>query len=148
MRRTVLIAEDDENDQFFVAREIKKIVPPVDVQFVEDGEQAIAYLTGTGQYSDRSRYPTPAVIFIDLKMPKLNGFELLEWLKRHDMLKSIPAIVVSASTLQTDIDKAYQLGANAYIVKPASAIDLQKLFKTTGEFFLGHAETPSLAISA
>jgi len=148
MGNTVLVADDDANDQFFIGRELRKLVPPVHLQFVENGEQAIAYLQGTGVFSDRPRSPIPSVIFIDLKMPKVNGFELLEWLRRHETFKVIPTVVLSSSILQSDVDKAYELGANAYLVKPATVAEFQKLFKATGEFFLEHARTPSLRLQA
>ena len=142
MTKTILVAEDDPNDQFFIERELKKLAVPVEVRFVNDGEEAIAYLSALDK-SD-CRFPKPDVMFLDLKMPRLNGFELLEWLRNNGLCERILTVVVSSSSLQEDIDKAYDLGANAYLIKPANLHDYVRVFRTTGEFFLEHAQQPSL----
>jgi len=148
MRSTILIADDDPNDQFFIQRELAKLGTCITVKFVNDGEEAVGYLEKAAGLSDRANYPVPTVIFVDLKMPRLNGFELLAWLKAHPQLKQIPTVVVSSSDTQSDIDQSYSLGANAYLVKPANVEDFRKLFRTTGEFFLEHAKTPSVSKAA
>jgi len=144
MSKTILVAEDDPNDQFFIERELRKLAFPVKVRFVNDGEQAIAYLLALDKSVNDSRFPKPDVMFVDLKMPKLNGFELLEWLRKNRLSERILTVIVSSSILQEDIDKAYDLGANAYLIKPATVQDYAKVFRTTGEFFLEHAQQPSL----
>lgn len=146
MSRTILVAEDDPNDQFFIEKELKKLEIPVQIRFVNDGEQAIAYFLSLGKFADPSQFPKPDVIFIDLKMPRLNGFELLQWLRTHKVSERLLTVVVSSSSLQEDIDKAYDLGANAYLVKPATVQDYAKVFRITGEFFLAHAQQPSFRI--
>jgi len=143
MRETILVIEDDPNDQFFIKRELTKLGPQVNVTFATDGEQALAYLKGENQFADRNLFPIPSIIFLDLKMPRLTGFEVLAWLKSHDRFKPTPTIVLSSSDLQSDIDKAYMLGANAYLVKPANVEDFRTVFTTTGQFFVELAETPS-----
>jgi CheY-like chemotaxis protein len=148
MRSTILVADDDPNDQFFIQRELAKVDTSITVKFVNDGEQAVAYLEKAVGLSDRTNFPAPTVIFIDLKMPRMNGFEVLAWLKAHPELKQIPTVVVSSSDAQRDIDEAYKLGANAYLVKPANVDDFRKLFRTTGEFFLEHAATPTVSKAA
>ena len=142
MSKTILVAEDDPNDQFFMQRELKKLAFPVQVRFVDDGEQIIAYLSALDK-SD-CQFPKPDVMFVDLKMPRLNGFEVLEWLRKNGLSERILTVVVSSSSLQEDIDKAYDLGANAYLVKPASLQDHVRAFRTTAEFFLEYAQQPSL----
>ena len=144
MSKTILVAEDDPNDQFFIERELRKLAFPVKVRFVNDGEQAIAYLLALDKSVNDSRFPKPDVMFVDLKMPKLNGFELLEWLRKNRLSERILTVIVSSSILQEDINKAYDLGANAYLIKPATVQDYAKVFRTTGEFFLEHAQQPSL----
>jgi len=146
MSRTILVAEDDPNDQFFIEKELKKLDIPIQVRFVNDGEQAIAYFLSLGKFADPAQFPKPDVIFIDLKMPRLNGFELLQWLRKHKVSERLLTVVVSSSSLQEDIDKAYDLGANAYLVKPATVQDYAKVFRITGEFFLAHAQQPSFRI--
>jgi CheY-like chemotaxis protein len=146
MSRTILVAEDDPNDQFFIEKELRKLALPLEVRFVNDGEQAVAYLLALGKFADPSQFPKPDVMFIDLKMPRLNGFELLEWLRKNRVSERLLTVVVSSSSLQQDIDKAYDLGANAYLVKPATVQDYAKVFRITGEFFLEHAQQPSFRI--
>jgi CheY-like chemotaxis protein len=146
MNRTILVAEDDANDQFFIERELNKLALPLQIRFVSDGEQAIAYLSALGKFADECKFPKPDIMFVDLKMPKLNGFELLEWLRKHQLSQRILTVVVSSSMLQQDIDKAYDLGANAYLVKPATVQDYARVFRVTGEFFLEHAQQPSLRV--
>jgi len=140
MGKTILVAEDDPNDQFFIQRQLKNLASPVQVRFVNDGEQAIDYLSALGKPG--CPFPKPDLMFVDLKMPNLNGFELLEWMRKNGL--RILTVVVSSSGLQEDIDKAYDLGASAYLVKPATLEDCIAVFRATGEFFLEHARQPSL----
>ena len=142
MRKTILVAEDDPNDQFFIQRELKRLAFPVQLRFVNDGEQAIAYLSALDKPD--CQFPKPDVMFLDLKMPRLNGFELLEWMRKNAFSERILTVVVSSSSLQEDIDKAYDLGANAYLIKPVNLQDYVRIFRATGEFFLEHAQQPSL----
>jgi len=142
MSKTILVAEDDPNDQFFIQRELTKLAFPVEVRFLDDGEQTIAYLSSLDKPD--CQLPKPDVMFVDLKMPRLNGFEVLEWLRNNGLCERILTVVVSSSSLQEDIDKAYDLGANAYLIKPATLQDYARVFRTTGEFFLEHARQPSL----
>jgi CheY-like chemotaxis protein len=144
MPETILYVEDDPNDQVLVQRALKKLASPVVVITANDGDEAIAFLEGHGKYGDRQSFPLPSVIFLDIKLPKKGGFEVLEWLKEQPLLKRIPVVMISGSNLQQDIDRAYHLGASAYLVKPVEVEELQKLFRLTGEFFLEHAERPSL----
>jgi CheY-like chemotaxis protein len=142
-KETILYAEDEPDDQFFIERALKQLTCPVEVRFVNDGQEALDYLQGKGQYADRSRFPMPTVIFLDIKMPRLNGFEVLKWLKEQEAFKRIPVAMITSSQMQEDIDRVYELGASAYLVKPARMDELQKLFKVTGEFFVEHVEKPS-----
>jgi CheY-like chemotaxis protein len=140
--KTILVAEDDPNDQFLIQRELEKLTFPVQVRFVNDGEQTVAYLSALDKPG--CQFPKPDLMFVDLKMPRLNGFELLEWMRKHGLCERILTVVVSSSSLQQDIDRAYDLGANAYLVKPANLQDYVRVFRTTGEFFLDYAQQPSL----
>ena len=142
MGKTILVAEDDPNDQFLIQRELTKPGFPVQVRFVNDGEQTIDYLSGVGKPG--CPFPKPDLMFLDIKMPMRNGFEVLEWMRKHGLCERILTVVVSSSGLQKDIDKAYDLGANAYLVKPANLEDYVRVFRATGEFFLGYARQPSL----
>ncbi len=126
---SILLVEDDPNDVFFIKRafEKAKIVNPIYV--VEDGEEAILYLEGYGKYTDREKFPVPFLILLDLKLPKKSGFEVLEWIKTKDKLKRIPVVVLTSSSESPDINRAYDLGANSYLVKPVSLENLIEMVK-------------------
>src|SRR5690242_12446579 len=124
--RVILIAEDDHNDAFLLERTIRKIGATAPIQIVENGEEAIHYLAGEGKYADRAAYPFPAVLITDIKMPRRNGFELLDWIRDHPECATIPTIVWSSSNLESDVIKAYQLGANCYLRKPTNLNDWQE----------------------
>lgn len=146
-KETILFADDDENDHFFVARTLRQLPFSVEMRFVENGRQAVEYLCGEGAFADRSRFPVPTVMFLDINMPLMDGFAVLEWVKGHVIFKALPVVMVSSSGVQEDIDRAYGLGASAYIVKPGRLDEFERLFKVTGEFFLECAEKPSFADS-
>jgi CheY-like chemotaxis protein len=132
---TILIAEDSEDDAYFLRRAMEKIGWKNPVQMLTDGGEVMDYLKGDGQYEDRSRYPFPSVMFIDIKMPRVNGFEVLKWLKEHEQCKVVPTIVFSSSDEPEDIERAYQLGANAYFVKPATADKLERMLRCAYDFW-------------
>jgi len=125
----VLLAEDDENDIFLMRRAFLDAGVQIVVIDVPNGEEAIKYLSGRGPYTDRSSYPLPALLLLDLKMPLLNGFELLSWLQRQVNLRTLPAVVLSSSGLDFDIQRAFQLGARDYLVKPQTHDGLVKLVR-------------------
>jgi CheY-like chemotaxis protein len=126
---TVLVADDDPNDVFFLRRAFQKAGVSCPIVDVPDGEKAISYLTGAEAYGDRARYPMPSLLFLDLKMPKISGFEVLEWLQKHDGLHNMKIIVLSSSNLPSDMQKARSLGAHDYRVKPADIDDMINMVK-------------------
>jgi CheY-like chemotaxis protein len=146
MRRTatILIVEDDPNDRFFVERVFRKANLSAHLQFAIDGKEAMDYLSGRGKFQDRDQFPIPALILLDLKMPHVTGFEVLEWLKGQEGLKRVPVTVLTSSTIQSDINRAYELGANAYLVKPLSFDQLEKLYNKATEFFTVDAAAPTV----
>jgi CheY-like chemotaxis protein len=143
---TILLAEDDANDVVFVELALKKasIFNPVSV--VTDGAQAIDYLRGDGPYANRHRYPMPKLALLDIKMPKQTGLEVLEWLRNNENegLKRLPVIIMSSSNLQKDIDYAYELGVNAYLVKPNGFDELVGVLKKTTDFWRDTAAHPAV----
>lgn len=141
---TILIIEDDPNDVILLERALSRENINNPIQVVRDGQEAINYLQGEGKYSDRVQFPFPSVIFTDLKMPRLSGFDVLEWLRRHPECSVIPIIILTASKLDEDIKKAYQMGANAYLVKPSQIGELQEMVKTAYNFW-AWCEKPRLS---
>lgn len=126
---TVLHIDDDPNDTELLRVALRKANFPFSLQNVEDGDQAIDYLTGSGIYSNRKRYPLPTLILLDLKMPRVTGFEVLSWIRAHPALVQVPVIVLSGSALEDDIRHAYEVGATSYMVKPLGFQALVKFVK-------------------
>ena len=138
----ILIAEDDEDEALLLGHALKAIGVANPVLMVDNGEHVIAYLKGEGQFADRATFPLPAVLITDLKMPAVGGFELLEWLRHHPHFAIIPTLVFSNSAEPQDVQRAYALGANAYLVKPPEMEQLEALMRTTFEFWALCARVP------
>jgi CheY-like chemotaxis protein len=143
---TILLAEDSETDVLLVRRALQGAGIHARMEVVADGEEAIAYLRGENQYTDRQRYPMPNLLLLDIKMPGKNGLEVLEWLRSTEQpgLNRLPVIIMSASNFQSDIDRAYDLGVNAYLMKPSAFGELVGTMRRTAEFWKDTAEHPSV----
>ena len=115
---TLLIIDDSEDDQYLIKNTFKKIGVTDPIHVVSDGVEAIEYMMGEGKYANREKYAYPTFILTDLKMPRKDGFAVLEFLKGNPEWAVIPTIVFSGSTDLDDIKKAYMLGASSYHVKP------------------------------
>ena len=134
--QSVLYAEDEENDAFFLKRAFKQAQVPNPLIVVPDGQAAIDYCSGIGSFADRSENPLPALLLLDLKMPKKSGAEVLEWIRQQPSVSSLPVIVLTSSMQEDDICRAYDLGANAYLVKPSDPEALQVMVKAIDDFWL------------
>ena len=124
---SVLVIEDDSNYRELLQMALNEVAPHDVVHAVDDGVEAVAYLSGHGRYADRSMYPLPHYILTDLKMPRKDGFALLKELRSHPAWEWIPVVVLSSSSDGEDIRRAYRLGANAYHAKPGSFSGLRSL---------------------
>lgn len=136
---TVLVADDDANDIFFLRRAFQKAGISCSILDVPDGEKAINYLTGSDGFGDRRRFPLPCLLFLDLKMPKISGFEVLEWLQKHDGVLKMKIVVLSSSNLPSDMQKARLLGAHDYRVKPSDIDDMITMVKDIANQWLTHS---------
>ena len=125
----ILIVEDEENDVLLLSRALGRVAAGAMVRWVRNGLEALQYLQGDGEFSDREKYPLPRAIFLDLKMPQMSGFELLAWVRDKPELQGIPTIIISGSKLARDVDQAYRLGANMYLVKPTDCERLAEMVK-------------------
>ena len=141
---TVLLVEDDLNDIFLVKRAFKMARLTNPLQVVTDGEEATHYLMGRGKYADRRTYPLPRLIVMDIKMPRMTGFEVLEWIKHDGSLRRIPVVIVSSSDQESDINRAYELGANAYMVKPVDFHAVERLFESITHYWGLECAKPGL----
>ena len=121
---TILLAEDSDDDRLLIRHAFRKSAIKNPIIEAKDGEQAIAYLEGAGQYANRELYPLPCVIITDLKLPRLDGFGLLQWLQERPQFARIPKLVLSSSSLSADRTRAANLGACAYFVKPVGFDEL------------------------
>jgi len=141
---TVLLVEDDLNDIFLVKRAFKMAELENPLQVVTDGEEATRYLSGQGKYADRRAHPLPKLIVMDIKMPRMTGFEVLEWIKHDHTFRRIPVVIVSSSDRPQDIDRAYELGANAYMVKPFNFRAVERLFGSITHYWGLECAKPGL----
>ena len=125
----VLVVDDDHGAILLLRRAMKKAGVPHPVVEVHDGLAAVHYLKGTGPYADRLQHPVPALVLLDLKMPLLDGFGLLEWLQGHPEWKHLPVVIFSTSDLKCDRETARRLGATDYVQKPGRYEDLMEVVR-------------------
>src|SRR5438105_15117024 len=133
---TVLLAEDDPDDILLtqIAFEKARLANPL--QVVRDGEEAIAYFNGTGEYANRTVHPLPILVLLDLKMPRMNGFQVLEWLRKDPSFERLPVAIMTSSDHDPHITRAYQLGADSYLRKPPDAAALLALVQRLHAYWL------------
>jgi len=125
---TLLVVEDNADDFLLLRRAIRHAKLQNPLQHVDDGEKAIRYLSGAPPYEDRTQWPMPLIVLLDLKLPRRSGFEVLAWLRAQEgLLRRLPVVVLTSSDQDKDIKQAYDLGANSYLVKPGRFEDLIKL---------------------
>lgn len=136
----ILLVEDDPNDVFFLQRALKKQGIRNPVHVASNGEEAIHYLAGEDQFSNRSQFPFPGFVITDLKMPKVSGLEVLAWLRANPECGVIPTIVMSSSIVESDVKQAYELGANSYFIKPTDFGDLEQLLKLIVDYWNSSAK--------
>ena len=135
-RRTILIVEDNDDDQFLLREAWIKAGVANPLAFVSDGEQACDYLAGEGRYADRAAYPAPVLVLLDIKLPGKSGLEILAWLREQERFKTLPVIMLTASTWPEEVAEAYRLGANSFVTKPSSAQDLTALAAAVKDYWL------------
>jgi len=123
----ILVAEDRPEDAEILKLAFLSAGVHVPMHFVSDGAEAIEYLKGEQRFSDRSEHPLPTLLLLDLKMPRLDGFDVLEWLRFQPGLRRLLVVVFTSSDLQDDINRAYELGANSYLAKPAGFKQLEEI---------------------
>jgi CheY-like chemotaxis protein len=128
-RKTTLLVDDSENDLMLMRFAFKKAEFDNQLREVHNGEEAIAYLRGEDAFSDRNQYPLPAVMLLDLNMPMTNGFDVLTWAGTQPALKRLPIIILTASKRTEDVERAFDLGASSYLVKPTSLDDLTAMIR-------------------
>jgi len=137
----ILYAEDDENDAYFLNRAFKAAGVEHPLVIVTDGQEAIDYCVGRGIYADRADHPLPYLALLDLNMPRKSGLDVLQWIRQESPLATLPVIILTSSLQDSDIDRAYRHGANAYLGKPSQPDDLIPLTKAIKDFWLTQNRT-------
>jgi CheY-like chemotaxis protein len=143
----ILLVEDNPKEVLLIQRAFRKAEIAAALHIVNDGEQAIAYLGGQPPFEDREQYPLPMLILLDLKLPRLSGTEVLAWLRQQPRLKRIPVVMLTASREYADVNQTYDLGVNAYMVKPVRFNKFVEIVNTLNVHWLVLNEKPQIDIS-
>jgi Response regulators consisting of a CheY-like receiver domain and a winged-helix DNA-binding domain len=141
---SILLVEDDPNDVLLVRRAFQQTRSGIPLFVMRNGLEAINYLSGEGTYADRQAYPLPDIVLLDLSMPLMDGIEVLQWIRSQPGLKRLPVIVLTTSMNESDSKKAYEAGANSYVVKPGSFNELVEAIRSLGDFWLGGTQLPTI----
>src|SRR5437762_2691609 len=142
MQPVILLVEDSENDAVLLQYAFQKAGLSKPLQVVRDGVDAMSYLLGLAYFSDRHKHPAPSILLIDLNMPRLNGLELLGWLRTQPEFQHLMVVVLTGSARKQEINSAYKMGAHSYLVKPAEAEDLQQLIDAFYQYWIVHNHLP------
>ena len=140
-----LIVEDNEDHVILIRRAFNKSKVLNPIQVVRSGEDAIAYLRGTGRFSNRDEFPLPGVILLDLKMAGMDGFDVLRWIRSQPHLKPIRVVVLTSSSEIRDVNLAYQLGANSFLVKPVDFEDFVRVTQALQGYWLWTDKAPEVS---
>jgi CheY-like chemotaxis protein len=140
----VLIAEDSENDLLMLRRAFRQVGITAPVQYVSDGEQAIAYLNGEGKFMRRDEFPVPDLLLLDLKMPRKNGFEVLEWLRKQTSLRRLRVVVLTTSEDLRDVNRAYALGAASFLTKPVNFAEFKETIQAMYNYWMAFNRRPEI----
>lgn len=135
-QKLILLVEDNEDDVFILKMAFKKAGLRHPVAVAEDGQQALDYLRGAGEFADRNRFPLPALVLLDLKLPKIMGLDVLRAIRENPGLAPLIVTVLTSSDQDRDIERAYRLGANSYLVKPSAADRILQMARTLCEYWL------------
>ena len=144
----ILVVEDREDDVLLIQRAFERAKITTALQVVRDGDEAIAYLSGSGKYSNRAEYPLPWLVLLDLKMPRVGGFEVLKWVRSQSGLKSLIVVVLTSSAELRDVNEAYSLGANSFMVKPMDFENAPNLADLINAYWLQHNRFPETSRQA
>ena len=138
----VLMAEDDENDVAFARRAFAQMEIAALLHVVEDGQEAIDFLSGAGKYSDRNPQQLPSLLMLDLKMPRKTGMDVLKWIREQERLQTVPVIIFSSSVHPAEVEAAYRVGANAFVTKPSGSPERTELVRMIKGFWLTFNQVP------
>jgi CheY-like chemotaxis protein len=141
----ILLAEDDEDHVILIKRAFAQADLRNPLYVVWNGQEAIEYLHGTGKYSNRDEYPLPDLLLLDLKMPRVDGFQVLAWIREQPELKALRTLVLTSSDDLRDVNRAYQLGANSFLVKPIDFQNVVELSRIIQKYWLKESRAPEIS---
>ena len=147
MSQVILVVEDDPNDILLIQRAFEKARILNPLRTVSNGDEAVAYLSGDGPYADRLAFPYPVLVLLDLKLPRRSGLEVLAWIRSEPRLKRLPIVVLTSSKESIDINRAYDLGANSYLVKPVGFDSLLELVKSLEIYWMMLNQHPDVGVA-
>jgi CheY-like chemotaxis protein len=130
----ILHVEDEPSDRLIVSLAFQKAAPSVKLHAVVNGDEAISYLSGLGIYANRELHPMPHLVLLDLKLPRRSGLEVLEWIRSRPESASLPVFMMTSSQEPSDLERAYALGVNSYLVKSVDLKEMRELVKGIGEY--------------
>jgi CheY-like chemotaxis protein len=142
---TLLVVEDDADHYLLFELATRRAGVRAQLRRATDGNEAVQYLAGAGTFADRGTHPLPTLILSDLKMPRMNGLELLQWVRAQPLLKRIPFILLSSSNLASDVNRAYDLGVSSYLIKPGALDDLVKMLFQVTQYWMKVNQLPDAA---
>jgi two-component system response regulator len=140
--RTILLVEDNPKDEMLTLRSLKKCRVANEVIVVRDGAEALDYLFATGDYTERDLSDLPTVVLLDLKMPKIDGLEVLRRIRADERYQMLPVVILTSSDEERDILAGYELGANSYVRKPVVFADFSRAVADLGRYWLLTNEPP------
>lgn len=133
-KQTILLVDDSENDLLLMRAAFELAGTNPNILEVRSGEEAIAFLKGDGPYADRSKYPLPTVMLLDLNMPKTSGFEVLAWVRSQPKIKRLTVMILTSSMRKEDVERAFDLGASSFLVKPSDLNGLASMMRCLCEW--------------
>ena len=142
---SILVIEDEQDDVALLRRAFRKVGLANPVTFLHDGEAAIAYLAGREDFRDRAAHPLPSLVLLDLKLPRKSGLDVLAWVRDQPQLQAIPIVVLTSSRQSRDLQAAYALGANSYLVKPVAFDELLAMVEALRLYWIVFNQTPTAA---
>ena len=138
----ILVVEDREDDILLIRKSFERAGVANPVHYVRSGDEALAYLLGEWKYANRAEFPLPTLVLLDLKLPGMDGFEVLAWIRQQEGLRALPVIVLTSSTQLSDVNRAYQLGASSFFVKEIEFQNLVELSRLLQNYWLVKVRTP------
>src|SRR5579863_5217491 len=134
--KTVLVVEDRDDDLYLIKMACKRAGIPHELQAVTDGQAAIDYLAGTGKFADRTAHPLPDLVFLDIKLPRCDGHEVLKWIRGAGGFKTLQVVMLTSSAQESDVNRAYELGVTSYLRKIASPAEFGQAVRVILKYWL------------